>query len=604
MRRHLPRGLLVLVTLIVSALAGPGMHASGTLTEVGPLELGEAATPATAVKRGSVSENVDGFRVAAGGEGVVSIPLTLPRPYEGRTLLRIWAYGPPGVRTTAVLRAADGSERTLGRASSWVGERFDVTEQARLGAVRLRVRGENATSQPVLFFDRIAPVAAPGSLKPRAPAWAVGLLVLLVTATLLELAGRLRRHWVLAPLLGLTAAALWNDVVSRAFEPLGAEASATWSAATEASWFGFHDGLLWGSWTSLSSLAVQVFHAFTPIVGTAPVSARAAALLTALLALAALYAFGHRAAGRLGGVLAILLAVVAVGFRDAVVAGTPLPALVLAAALFGYALHACLVNASPVALVMLGLCGALLALAEPTWLPGTLLVVVAVALACAERPLRWRAAVAGVLAVLVCVVPHLASTASQNDGRMLANIQARAVAARNAEFLGRGHGAAAPQQLARDPLAGRPVGLTSYLLSDHSASQLVGGVLSGGQRSITAFNKTDRGGVIGTLAVLVTLAATIFVLLLTRLRWLVLPMPLIVAPTLFITARAPFDPAAAGAALWPAMLVSTGILAFAVARLASPRLAPYLARLDALRASVRLPPLLGGPPAASDRNRS
>lgn len=107
---------------------------------------------------------------------------------------------------------------------------------------------------------------------------------------------------------------------------------------------------------------------------------------------------------------------------------------------------------------------------------------------------------------------------------------------------------------------------------------------------------------IGSLALLLTIAGTIFVLALTRLRWLVLPMPLIVAPTLFITSRAPFDPAQAGAAVWPAMLVSVGILAFAAARLASPLLEPYLAKLDALRAGVRLPALLGGGPAASDRN--
>jgi hypothetical protein len=605
MRRHLATSALALAVLVAVLLVGPGMHASGVMTELAPLELGSAAPPVGALTRGPVSEDVDGYRVAAGGEGLVTLQLALPQgAADRRTLLRLWAYGPEGVSTTAVVRAADGSERTLGRADKWLGQVFDVTEQARQGPVQLRVRAENSTRDSVLFFDRIAPLAAGPSVQLHAPGWAVGLLIGLVTAVLLELTGRLRTHWALALLLALTAAVQWERIASQAFVPLEGAAAQTWAAATSASWLGLHDGVLWGSWTGLSSLAVQLGHAFTPLVGNAPVSGRAAALLTALLALAAIYAFGHRAAGRLGAVVALLLGVAAVAFRDAIVAGGSLPALVLAGALFGYALHACLADATPVALVMLGACAALLALAEPTWLPGALLVVVLVSLACAQRPLRWRAASAGLVAALVCLVPHLASTASQNDGRLFATVDARAIAARNAEFPAGEHGAPTHEQLMIDGLSGRRIGLAGYAISDRSVSQLVGGVLTGGQRSATAFNRTDSGGLLNPLAFVISVLGTLFVLLLPRLRLLVLLPALVVAPTLLISGRTPFDPALAGAALWPAMLVGAGILAFAAAGLVRPLLEPRLPRIAGLRARVRLAAARSGPPVAPDRRQT
>jgi hypothetical protein len=271
-----------------------------------------------------------------------------------------------------------------------------------------------------------------------------------------------------------------------------------------------------------------------------------------------------------------------------VIAGAPLPALVLAGALFCYALHACLAQATSPALVMLGASAALLGLAEPTWLPGAVVVVVVVALVCG-RPQRWRVAAGGLLAVVVCLLPHLASTASQNDGRMLANMDTRAVAARNIEFYDDGHGAPTADAMSRDPLSGRPVGLGGYLFSDHSVSRFLGGAISGAQKSATAFNATDRAGPLGILAFLIAAAGTLFVLFLPRLRLLVLLPPLVAAPTLFIAAQTPFDAGAAGAVLWPAMLVSAVILLSAAARLARPLVEPQLSRFERLRARRRLP---------------
>jgi hypothetical protein len=601
MRRHAVTVALGLLTVVGAILVVPGMHATGALQEIAPLELGSGASPPLARQRGPVTEDVDGFRVAPGGEAVVTVPVTLPPPANGRTLLRVWAYGPPGVRTTAVLRAADGSQRPLGRATNWVGQTFDVTDEARQGAVDLRVRAQNSIRRSVLFYDRIAPVAAPGSLTPSAHGWEVGLLVLLMTAALLGLAGRLRRHWALAMLLGVPAAVLWDDVRRRALESLPLDAAATWTAATDASWFGFHDGLLWGSWTSLSSLAVQIFHALTPLVGTAPVSARAAAVLTALLALAAIYALGHRAAGRTGAVLALVLAMLTVRFQDAAVAAGSLPALVLAGTLFAYALHACLAEGTPVGLAMLGAAAALLALAEPTWLPGALLAVVIVGLACAVPRKRLPAVAAGLLAAAVLLVPHLASTASQNDGRMFANLDARAVAARNAEFPAGEHGAPTAAELARDPLGGRTVSIAGYVFAEHSVGQVLESTVAGANRSIKAYDGGDRRGALGTAVLFAGLVGTLFVVMLPRLRLLVLLAAPVVVPTLFIADRTTFDPASAGAVLWPVTLACAGVLAYTVGRLA---IGPLLPGLDALRARRRHARISANPPAAPDHRRT
>jgi hypothetical protein len=328
---------------------------------------------------------------------------------------------------------------------------------------------------------------------------------------------------------------LWDAIAGTTFVALTPGSAATWTAATSASWLGLHDGVLWGSWAGLSSLAVQVFHAWTPVVGTDPVAARAAAVLTALLALAAIYAFAHRAAGRVAAVLAVLLALASSGFRDAIVAGDALPVLVLAGALFGYALHACLRDATPAALAVLGAAAALLALAEPTWLPGALLAIVAVALVCARPTLRLQAALAGLLATLVCLVPHLASTASQNDGRMLADLGDRTAAVR-------------------------------------PPTRIADGVLTGGRRSMDAYHPaaeaalSGAGALADTIARVALVAGAVFALALARLRLLVLLSALVVAPTLFLSGRTAFDPAHAGAALWPAMLVAATILAFTAAR--------------------------------------
>jgi hypothetical protein len=57
-----------------------------------------------------------------------------------------------------------------------------------------------------------------------------------------------------------------------------------------------------------------------------------------------------------------------------------------------------------------------------------------------------------------------------------------------------------------------------------------------------------------------------YVLLVARLRLLVLMVALVALPALVVSARSPLDPAAAGAALWPALFVSGAILLYALSR--------------------------------------
>jgi len=594
MRRHAGAAALVLLAVVTAVAIGGGAHAEGMFAETNALELGVGATTPGERVGGPVSKSVDGY-LAGPGASTARVRLTLPRPGRGRTLLRVWAYSSPDVRTVVALRAADGSERTLGRATLWRGRTFDVTEQARLGPAALIARADNAGRDPTLFLDRVAPVVAPASLALTAPAWSVGLLVALIAAALLALARRLARHWPLPLLLGATAAALWHEIAAAAFRPLGVEAYATRTAAGDASWLGLHDGALSGSWRGLSSLAVTLGHALTPIVGTAPSSARAAALVVALLALAAIYALAARAAGRGAAVLVVLLAVAAGGFRDGVVAGGSLPALVLAGALFAYALHACVARASSAAIAVLGATAALLVLAEPAWLAGALAAVVVVALARAGRGSRLRIAGTGLVAVVVCLLPHLASTASQNDGALLAGVQARAIAARNAEFPFGVHGAPTPADLLHDPLSGRPVSLEGYLFSLHSPGAVASGAAAGARESLAALKPSGGVG----LALLV--AGALFVLWLPGLRLLALVPALVAAPTLFMADHGGLDPAAAGAVAWPALLACAAILATAVARVA--RLREGARRLTPAAARLRLPRTLGGAAAPSEHGR-
>lgn len=574
LRRHAVPVTLVVLALAAATAVGPGIRATGTPAEVGTLELGTAVAPDGAKAVGAVTEDASGYVVGAKGSGRVTVPLDLPSRAGERTLLRLWVYGSAQAHSSVVLVSGDGGRRVLefpsvvGQAAQYLGQTFDVTAQAQRPDARLEVSVTNRQTAPTFFLDRVAPVLAPDTAVASAATWSVALLVALLAAALLAVAGRLRRHWPLPLALAGVAALVWSDVHAASFETLALGPVTTWNAAVAGSWFGFHDGPLWGSWIGSSSLAVQVFHALTPIVGDAPISARSASLLALLLALSAIYALGHRVAGRVGAVTAIAVGVAAEPLRDAALSGDALPVLVLAAVLFAYALHVCAAETTPQTAALLGGAIVLLALAEPLWLPGAVLALPVVVFVRARPETRLRTLGAGALVVLVLLAGHLASSAAQHDGNALADVGARAVAARNLEFAGLGHGAPSVLEAARDPLGGHAVTLTGYVLGDHSISQVVGGALAGGQESLSAFS---RGSALAVIAFAVALLGVLYTLCLPRLRLLVLVPLLVALPALFVAGRTTFDALSAGAVVWPALPAGAAVLAYAASRLVARR---------------------------------
>jgi hypothetical protein len=560
---------LLAVALAVTAvvLARPGIVASGQATNVDALELGRLSALQGVHETGGVEENERGYLASPRRTAAVSVPVPMPAPGQGRGVLHLWAYGLPGASTTVRLRFPNGQSRLLGRASSWHGRSFDLSGVPRRG-VRLEARMTNPEARPALFLDRVAVEALPASARTSASPGAVAALVGLAALALLALTGRARRHWPLAVLLGGSAALLWSQIPKRELDPLSPDAQSTWGAATHASWFGFHDGLLWGSWERLSSLTVEVFHALTPLVGTAAVSARSAGVFAAVLALAAVYALGNRAGGRVGAVVATLVAMAAGPFRHAAVDGSSLPVLLLAGALFGYALHACVAEASRPAMLLLGAATALLTLAEPVFLPGAIGVMAIVSYACAPADGRARALAAGALALVALLLPHLMSTADQNANHPFADMSARATYARNVEFTGAGHGAPTLTELVRDPYGGRPATLPGYLFGDHSLPDLAGGTIAGVVPSVTAFSSSGPA----RLAFVLMLAGALYLLVVPRLRLLVLLPVLAAAPALFLVHEHGLPKLAGGAVMWPALTAAAGVLAYALAQLARPAL--------------------------------
>ena len=562
-----PRILLVTAAAVAAVLVGPRIHASGQFAGAGTMALGTAAPAHRDQTSRAIRRSRVGYLVRAHGTGRVTVPLSLPVGSNARTLLRLWVYASPAVRTTVDLTGAGGFQRRLRPATSWTDHTIDVTALAHGGGAALTVTAANRLGAPVLFLDGVATELAPRSTAVTASTWSVALLVLLVAAAPLAVFGRLVRHWPLPLALAAFAALVWHRIPATSIDQLPATSLQTWDHVLSASWLGFHDGLLWGSWNGVSSLAVQIYHAFTPIVGTATVSARSAALLAALLAVAAIYAVAYRAAGGIGALVAVLVTLAASPLRNAAFDASAAPVLVLAAALALYGLHACLGKATPLAVGLFSAGLALVVLAEPLWLPGAVVAVLVVVAAFGERGARWRALGAGALVAAILLGPHLASTAAQNNGSLFADVNSRAVAARNAEYIGGGHGAPTTAELTIDPTAsGHPTSLGGYVFGDHSLAQVAGSTLSGGQKALSAFDGDPSA--LTVIAFTFALIGIAYVLILPRLRALVL-IPLIVAlPTLFVAGRITTDDFAAGAVWWPVLPLSGAILAYAALQMA------------------------------------
>ena len=566
-----PVALTIVVVLGLSALVVPTLSTSGRATDVTVEELGLGAEPAGTRTSGAVVADVNGYVVRAGGRGNVSIPLRFPAEDGERPVVRLWVYGTDAVESTVTVVASDGERKELGKAGYWAGEPFDLSDALTSGRARVEISVSSSGDQDALFFDQIAVAQFPEDAQPDSSTALVALWLVALIAALLLITGRLRRHWPLLPAVAFLVALSWPTVDDTALKPLEGATATLWQHVVEASTLSLHSGLVSGTFGEQSALATQLYHALTLLVGEGGSSPYAASILTAVLALCALYALGNRVAGRAGAVTVVLLCLLADGFRDAATSGAALPALILAAALFLYAVHLCLAEASRYALALLGGFGALMFLANSTWIFGIVLTILLVGVLYGRPDDRWRAVGVGLGVFLVLILPNRVSTADLNNGNLFADMTRRATLVRNVEFAGEGHGAPSEAVVAADPLAGRRVGLVPYLVDDHSVLAVAGGALTGAYDALEAFGRRDETRLAGLLGFLVGLVGMVYLLIVPRLRLLVLAPFMVAVPTLFFQSRGAGDAFANGAALWPAFVTGGGVLVYVAAKLVRER---------------------------------
>jgi hypothetical protein len=518
------------------------------------------ARSSTTIVTGDVQTNTYGYYLPRHASGAVSVPLRLRLKRNDLGIVRLYAYGKSGVETTVYAVSRTGLRRFLGRADEWRGRSFDVTPEARVGEVTLVVRSRNSSSRDALFLDRIELASAPRAAATSLPAWLVATWVGLLIATLLQASRRLRRHWMLPILTWVGLVLAWREVRANAFAPLSPAGSELWFAAREADWFGLNHGLISGSFGALSPLTVQLFHLLIPLVGSGDAAARAATAFIGIAALAAVYALGNRAAGPIGAAVAATLALLADPFRDATVSGTATTTIILAAALLVAVAHIALAEVSPPVILLLAITGALAILADPLWFAGVVLAMIFLTLAYAPDTLRQRLRLTaiGIALLGVLILPNRLSVGDQHHANVFGDLRERAALTRAAES-------------GRSPE--RPVSMTSYVF-DRPPATVVGGVLTGLDRSTKASASHDEVGLAGLLAFIAEVVGMLMLLVVPRVRMLV-PLVLIIAtPGLFLASRAGEAPFDSGIPLWCVALAAAGVLSYVLLSSALARYGP------------------------------
>jgi hypothetical protein len=175
------------------------------------------------------------------------------------------------------------------------------------------------------------------------------------------------------------------------------------------------------------------------------------------------------------------------------------------------------------------------------------------------------ALVTALLALVLVSLPSRVSVARQTGGDLNGDVVTRVTEARNVEFVGRGHGA--PPDVAAlqaDPGSGPRVGLGDYLLGDHSATVLVGGVLSGAYDGLSASSERPDSGLLGLVAFIFEVAGVVFLMFVRGWRLFALIPAMLAFVPWFFADRAGAVPFDAQAAFWPALLVGAAVLSYAL----------------------------------------
>lgn len=482
---------------------------------------------------------------------------------EDRRLLRLWVYGGSFMTTTVQLLTPRRREvQALGDASTWVGKTFDISRASRAqsGRLLLRITAFNRDREARLFVDKVELIA--GDEHTRTGVAPVPFAIWIGAALLLGIiVARVSRWSLLLPLpAAIFAGLLWVDVRSEAFIPADPALVALWERVASASWFGIDSGMLWGSFETRSHLTAQLLHLTTPLVGEGAAAARAATVILAILALCAVWWAGARVAGAVGAITATVTMLLLDGTRQAALEQPETMCLILTGSLYVVAMHRCLGEPDRPSFGWLGAASALAILAEPLFLPGVLAVLVALGLRYGKpRTVVWAA----LIVLLALTLPNRLSVAREGDGDLFADTAKRAVAARNVEYAGEGHGAPSRAVAVADPYAGSRLGMTEYALGTHSPSVVAGATLVGAYESLAALARRDTSRLLGLIAFLLLLFGGAYLLAVPLLRWLLAAPLIISAPLLFLLDRGTGDAFAAAAFFLPGLLVGGGVLVYA-----------------------------------------
>ena len=563
-----PVAVAFVAFVVASIVVVPRMSADGS-ARLATFDLNAGQPVPGARTSGAITRNVYGFVVGAFGSGSASLTVPTPSAPGSRTVLVVSAGGDNDLSNSLSVVTRGGKPRLVGQPVRWSSRRVDITRYVAGGRTRLRFQATNSGATPQLIADQVRVVTYRSSAVPDAGRWEVAIWVALTVLLVLAVFRRARRDAAAALAAGLTAFLAWPSVASGAFAPFKID---LWQPAVHAGWIDLDTGLLSGSFQPRSSLAVQLFHLLTPITGTGQSGIRTASILVGVLAVLAAYALGRRIAGLPGALAASACLLLADSFRGSLSSGESTTTLVLAATLFLIAVYEVLRRGDRTSMIVLGVAGGVAILAEPLWWPGVVVALLWLGLREIPGGSRRRALAAAFVALVIVILPNRVSVADQGNGDANADVVRLSTAARNVEFVGRGHGAPPnARALQADPMAGSHVGMAAYVFGDHSLSTVVGGVLSGAYDGLGQADLHSDTKLVGVLAFLVELAGVVVLLLVRRLRLLVVIPALLAAVPWFYADRGAIPHLTSVTGFWPALLAGAATVAHMVVVLATER---------------------------------
>lgn len=265
-------------------------------------------------------------------------------------------------------------------------------------------------------------------------------------------------------------------------------------------------------------------------------------------------------------------------FRDAATSGAETVVTILAAAVFAYAVHAALAEASTAAIVLVAAGGALAVLADPLWLPGVVAALLILGLLYGRAGNRTKVISVGLLVLALLLAPNRLSVADQNHSDVVADLRSAAATARVLE--GRSETPRLDDFARPTAPDSSSVGLLEFIFGDHSFAVVVGATLEGVADVLGAFGEIDDPKLLAALGFVLSVAGFAYLLILPRLRMLALLPALLAFPELFFTGRGVWPPFLAGAAIWPAFVAGAGLVVYVALAVCGPAVVRHIRALS------------------------